>query len=169
MQEKDPPGPVVVLPIHDRDGTIFSHLTAITPQLKQLFTEAFVNISPATEQAHVAAVAALSEDEFFHLSFNHPTSKPGDHWLSACANAVRNCMPEQIVHLAGVDRIAFALGTEHQEQFIEDIEMVRAEDTPLLFHRSNSAWATHPAIYREVEQMVVRVGEMVLGKTLDFA
>lgn len=61
MQKKHPPGSVVVLPIHDRDGTIFSHLTAITPQLKQLFTQAFVNISSTTEQAQATAVETLCQ------------------------------------------------------------------------------------------------------------
>jgi len=38
-----------------------------------------------------------------------------------------------------------------------------------MFHRSAAAWRTHPQNYYDIERMATQVGEMLFGKTLDFA
>ena len=48
-----------------------------------------------------------------------------------------------------------------------DVEEVVEADVPLLFHRSEKAWRTHPRNYRAVEQIATRVGELLLGRSLD--
>src|SRR6185369_12610676 len=40
---------------------------------------------------------------------------------------------------------------------------------PLIFQRSEAAWETHPRNYRELEQIVTRVGELLFNRSLDFA
>ena len=59
-----------------------------------------------------------------------------------------------------IDRIAFALQSSHQAGFIQDIQQVMPEDTPLIFQRSEAAWATHPSNYHQLEQMVMQVGQL---------
>ena len=68
-----------------------------------------------------------------------------------------------------IDRVAFALQSNYQSAFIADVQAVGPEHTPLIFQRSTAAWDTHPQNYRELEQMVTRVGELLFQKSLDFA
>ena len=50
-----------------------------------------------------------------------------------------------------------------------DIRALEVSQAPLIFQRSEAAWETHPHNYRELEQMVTRVGELLFNRSLDFA
>jgi hypothetical protein len=93
----------------------------------------------------------------------------GEDFLTLYANAAKACEPKQILHLCFIDRLAFALQSSYRAAFIQDIEQVTPEDTPLIFQRSEAAWATHPYNYYQLEQMVTQVGQWLFGKQLDFA
>jgi hypothetical protein len=160
--------PAIVFPFHDTDGLMFAHLEAITPQLKELFAQAFVSISPLTQQAQMGRIKQLKEDEFFRLNFNEPNTQIGDHFLAVYQNAVTHCPPEQVLHLCTIDRVAFALQTELREQFIADLETASHESAPVLFQRSQAAWETHPQNYREIEHLAIRAGEILFNQSLDF-
>ncbi len=160
--------PVIVFPIHDSDGSTFRYLQAITPQLKELFARALVSISPTTEQAQSQNVGQLRQDTFFQLTFNSPDSQIGDQFLAVYRDAAATCPPDQVLHLCFPDRVAFALNSEYKNQFVADVQAVEPARTPLLFQRSEAAWRTHPRNYSETEHMVMRVGELVLGKTIDW-
>lgn len=90
-------------------------------------------------------------------------------FITLYAHAASDSTPEQILHLCFIDRVAFALQGEYRAAFVADIQDVRREQLPLIFRRSEKAWQTHPNNYRELEQMTTRVGEMLFGKSLDFA
>jgi hypothetical protein len=160
--------PAIVLPLHDTDGLIFSHLEAVTPQLKSSFAHAFLSITPPTERAQTRCVNQLKEDSFFKLNFNQPNALIGDHFLSAYRNAATACPPTQVLHLCFPDRVAFALQSKHKDQFIADVNATSNAQVPILFQRSRAAWDTHPQNYREIEHIATRVGEMLFNKTLDF-
>jgi hypothetical protein len=49
------------------------------------------------------------------------------------------------------------------------VEILRPVDTPLLFIRSARAWSSHPRNYFEIEQISVKLGQFLFGKSLDFA
>lgn len=161
--------PAIVLPFHDPDGLMFSHLQKITPQLKNVFAYAFVSISPETRQTQARYINWLERDQFFKVNFNQPNTLPGEHYLSGYKNAVATGSPAQILHLCDVDRVAFALQSKYKDQFIADIRAVNNEQVPLLFQRSETAWNTHPQNYREIEQIATKVGEILFNKSLDFA
>jgi hypothetical protein len=93
----------------------------------------------------------------------------GDDFLTLYAHAAAACPPHTILHLCFIDRVAFTLQNQYKKQFIADIQAVQAEQTPLIFQRSKTAWDTHPRNYMELEQMVTRVGELLFQKSLDFA
>ena len=76
---------------------------------------------------------------------------------------------DTLLHLCFVDRLAFILQSEHCQQFTNDMLAARYDESPLIFHRSEMAWATHPANYRAAEQMVTTAGQLLFGRTLDFA
>jgi hypothetical protein len=165
----DPKRAAIVFPLHDPTGLMLGHLTAITPRLKALFARAYVGLTPVTEQRQAVWVQRLAADEFFVLNGNQPGSLPGEHFLSVFASAAAGCPPEQVVHLANPDRVAFALQTEYAEAFTADVLAAARRALPLLFQRSAAAWATHPSNYREAEARTIRLGEAVFGRTYDFA
>ena len=160
--------PALVTPMHDGDGMMLRHLGRVTADLKRMFGRAILGITPRTQHLHPAAVAALAEDRFFRV-VALPDAPVGVQFRALYAEAAQTCAARQALHLCFVDRVAFALQTEHREQFMADISGVRDADLPLIFDRSPAAWATHPSNYRELEGMVRWAGELALGRSLDFA
>lgn len=67
------------------------------------------------------------------------------------------------------DRLAFALEGNHRKQFLADVDSLTLADVPLIFQRSAEAWATHPQNDARLEGFVTQTGEVLFGKTLDYA
>jgi hypothetical protein len=111
----------------------------------------------------------LEADGFFCVVPTDSNALIGEQLLALYARAASSCAPHQVLHLCYPDRVAFALHGEYKQQFLADLQAVTDEDTPLLFQRSEAAWNTHPRNYREIEHMAVQVGELLYGKSLDFA
>jgi hypothetical protein len=161
--------PVAVIPMNDPMGILFPHLEAVTPLLKEIFGCVFVSVTAVTQKALPNYMDWLKKDSFFQAIYHEGELSVGEDFLTLYANAARACEPEQILHLCFIDRLAFALQSSYQAAFIQDIEQVTLEDTPLIFQRSEAAWATHPYNYRQLEQVVTQVGQWLFGKQLDFA
>jgi hypothetical protein len=162
--------PNIVMPMADPKGILFPHLETVTDQLKALFEAAYVSITPATQHAQGRDCEWLQSDSFFRV-YEHPkqTTTIGDDFLPLYGYAAASSAPTQMLHLCYVDRVAYALQSEYKEQFCHDIRELGAGTLPLIFQRSTDAWQTHPQNYRELEQMVTRVGELLFGRSLDFA
>jgi hypothetical protein len=163
------PLPAIVLPVHDPQGLHLPHLKVITPELKQLFAQAFIGVSPLTEQQQRERIEELSADRFFCVNFNQAGSLPGEHYLSVYYNAVAHCAPEQVLHLCTPDRVAYILQSDYREQFIADLQAANQKTNPVLFQRTPTAWASYPKNYREIEYLAIRVCEFLFGKYLDAA
>lgn len=161
--------PVIVMPMHDPNGLFFPHLKTITPTLKALFERAFISIPLETRQSQCESIKWVKSAKFFEIFEHKDAVTVGDDFLALYAFAARSCSAQQLLHLCFIDRVAFALQSEHRERFQADIESVQIEHTPLIFQRSVKAWETHPRNYRELEQSVTRAGELLFRKTLDFA
>lgn len=161
--------PSVVMPMYDPEGLLFPHLEAVTPQLKQLFSHAYVSIPPSTAARFPIAVARLLSDDFFHVLRLAPRMAVGEEFRALYAFAVDACPDEQVLHLCFVDRVAYALQSEPSGDFAQDIASLTSADLPLIFQRSQAAWDTHPRNYRQLEQAVTTAGELLLGRSLDFA
>jgi hypothetical protein len=161
--------PVIVMPMHDPQGAMFPHLEAITPELKTIFAQAFVSITHITRERQAEYINRLEAYTFFDV-LHHPTDvSVGEDFLALYTHAASSCRPDAILHLCFIDRVAFALQSQYQAQFRADIRSVTAALTPLIFLRSAAAWQTHPRNYRQLEQVVTQVGELLLNRTLDFA
>jgi hypothetical protein len=160
--------PVIVSPFHDTDGLMFAHLESVVPLLKNLFSRAFLSMTPLTQQTQAGRVEKLAADAFFALNYNQPDTLIGDHFLAGYQNAASHCAPTQILHLCTLDRVVFALQTEHQARFMADIKTASDVPAPILFQRSAAAWATHPRNYREIEHLATRAGQILFDKSLDF-
>ncbi len=158
-----------VIPLHDPDGLLFPHLEAITPVLKQNFARVYLAVSGSTRDRQPENIGRLQTDHFFHVSLQDGDGPIGDRFTSLYRQAAQVSPPEQALHLCFLDRLAFALGTEHRSRFLADLHAIREKDLPLIFQRSQSAWQTHPQNYYEIERFVTTLGRILFGKTLDYA
>ena len=160
--------PALAFPFNDPDGTMFHHMQAILPDLKEHFEKAYIS-PPLTTWKHVDHIQQLQTDSFFTI---FPVDRPmqiGELFTYLYGRAARAALPEQIIHLCYLDRLAFALEGKYRESFLRDIDLLSFEDAPLIFQRSRSAWKTHPQNYRELEGLVTTVGRNLFGRELDYA
>lgn len=161
--------PAIVMPMNDPDGTMFAHLEKLTPLLKTIFVKALVGIPATTYHRQPDYMAWLEAEPFFDV-FRLDTDPPvGEYFAALYRYAAQKSAPDLLLHLCFIDRLAFALETDYREQMTEDIRSLTVDDVPLVFARTEKAWETHPSNYREIEDMITRTGEMVFGKTLDYA
>jgi hypothetical protein len=159
----------IVLPFHDPNGILYPFLQAVTPQLKQLFQNAFISVSPSTQVRQPELIDNLQKDPFFVVNINPPGSLVGDHYKSGYQNAVENVNPESILHLCDIDKVAYVLLSDHRNRFLTDIEWANREQSPILFQRSEVAWHTYPSNYRASESLFIQAGEILFHRYLDFA
>jgi len=155
--------------MNDATGVLFPHLEAITPLLKQCFAQTFVSVPLPTQRALPDYMIWLEADDFFEVILHENEVTIGDDFLILYAHAAAVSDPGQLLPLCFIDRVAYALQSEHRRAFMADVRAVKPEQTPLIFLRSESAWQTHPRNYREIEQMATTAGEWLFGKSLDFA
>lgn len=148
---------------------MWSHFTTVLPDLKRLFHRAFIGVTAATIAAQPAAVEWLLTEPFFDVAYREPDTGVGEQFHALYTHAAASCTPDEVLHLCFIDRIAFALETTYRAAFMKDVLAVQGIDTPLMFHRSEAAWRTHPQNYRDIEMMATRAGELLFGQTLDFA
>jgi hypothetical protein len=161
--------PTAVMPFNDPTGSMYTHLQAVQPLLRQAFSQVFLSIPEETASLHPAHVQALQQDPFFNLLRLPKTVPVGAHFAALYRHAAAESPPEQVLHLCYPDRLAFALQTRHRQQWLDDIAAVTPQRTPLIFHRSAYAWGTHPQNYVKIEQFATTLGELALGVSLDFA
>lgn len=161
--------PAIVFPLHEPEGVNFPHLRVIAPELKRLFSIAYLGVTPVTYERHREQVDALRADRFFMLLFQSPDSLVGEQFLHLYRQAALSSPPDQILHLCFVDRLAFILQSDHRRRFCDDVTAIQAKNTPLIFCRSSKAWHTHPRNYFEAENFVTTVGEFLFGKRFDFS
>jgi hypothetical protein len=161
--------PVIVMPMSDPDGLIFPHLRQILPDMKALFHKAILSLPPETLRRQPEQCAWLATESYFTLLTQEENTPVGKQFLTLFRHATQVCIPDQVLHLCYPDRVAYALQSQYRGQFLEDIEHVTSEATPILFQRSQKAWQSHPENYRRLENMVTGLGELLFGQTLDFA
>ncbi len=160
--------PAIVLPFHDPQAIMLPHLFQLDPWLKQNFTHAYLGLSHPTQLQQPAAIDRLQHDPFYRLTFNPPGSQPGQHYRAVYQSAVDGSSPAQRLHLCDFDRPAFALSTAYRQAYLDDLAWANSQVAPVLFQRTPAAWATYPENYREIEELVARVGELLYGQTYDF-
>jgi hypothetical protein len=160
--------PSIVFPIHDPDLQMFPHLEAILPDLKTLFGRAYV-CPPLNTRKNAVLMDWLSRDDFFIVFPLDRQMQIGEHFAYLYLAAAQAAQPDEVLHLAFIDRLAFALQGPYREAFMADINSITCADSALIFQRSAQAWRTHPRNYYEIEHFVTVMGEMLFKKTLDYA
>ncbi|MGE5463532.1 MAG: hypothetical protein ACM3PS_09260 [Syntrophothermus sp.] len=160
--------PVVAFPYNDPDGTLFPHLQAILPDLKAHFERAYISPPPST-QKHRENMRQLHADDFFTIFLTDRELQIGEDFHDLYQRTAEMAAPDQIIHLAFLDRLSFALQGEYRNAILTDIDALTSADVPVIFQRSESAWATHPRNYRALEGIVTVVGNNLFGRELDYA
>ena len=161
--------PAIVMPLHDPQGQVASHLNRIAPQLESLFERAYLSVTASTIRLQNRWIEQLQVARFFKVLPVADSLGTGEHFSRLFAWAVAACPAQQPLHLCYPDRVAFALETDHRAAFCADIQGLSEEDLPLIFQRSGKAWQTHPPSYRQLEQAVTVAGRARFGRSLDFA
>jgi hypothetical protein len=165
--EREKMKPALAFPYNDLDGTMFPHLQSILPDLKNHFDHAYV-CSPLSTFEWLQQKKLIITDDFFTIYPMDEDKRVGERFAYVYQHAADAAHPDQVIHLCYPDRMAFALEGEYRDSFLADIDSLTADDLPLIFHRSQSAWETHPKNYRELEGIVTTVGMNLFGKELDY-
>jgi len=160
--------PALAFPYNDPDGTMFPHLQAILPDLKDHFDHAYISPPPATLE-WLQQKEPILTDDFFTVFPIDEDKLIGEAFAYIYQRAAETAPPDQPLHLCYPDRIAFALEGEYRASFLADVDALTSQDLPLIFQRSPYAWETHPQNYRELEGMVTTVGMNLFGRELDYA
>jgi hypothetical protein len=159
--------PALAFPYNDPDGMMLPHLQAILPDLKNHFDHAYIS-APSSSFKLLQQNDLIHADNFFTAFLVDENKLIGEHFADLYQRAADTAPPDQPLHLCYPDRIAFALEGEYKEAFLADIDSLPADDLPLIFQRSESAWETHPQNYRELEGIVTSVGKNLFGLELDY-
>ena len=160
--------PSLAFPFNDPDGTMFSHLQSILPDLKQHFERAYICL-PVSTWKHVDLMQQLQADDFFMIFPAEREMQLGELFAHLYRNAAEMALADQLIHLCYLDRLAFALQGNCRESLLADVDSLSPNDVPLIFQRSQAAWHTHPQNYRELEGIVTTVGWNLFGQELDYA
>ena len=160
--------PALAFPFSDPDGTMFHHLQVILPDLKSRFERAYI-CPPLDTLRNTDHMQKLQADDFFTIFPVDREMELGEHFAYLYQRSADTAHHDQVIHLCYLDRLAFALEGKYRDAFIADIDSLAANDMPVIFQRSQTAWETHPQNYRELEGIVTTVGRNLFGQELDYA
>lgn len=159
--------PSLVIPLNDPANLLLPQLKTVTPQLKAIFDRAYVSVDPDTARSQ--DLTWIETDSFFQL-YRHPAPLSVGRDFHTLYTQAANASPDNaILHLCFIDRVAYSLQSEHCQSFTQDMQASAQLTIPLIYERSESAWATHPTNYRALEETVRTTGQVLFGKSLDFA
>lgn len=160
--------PALAFPFNDPDGTMFRHLQAILPDLKKHFERAYI-CPPLSTWRQVDHMQQLQADDFFTIFRTDRDMQIGEYFAYLYQCVAEAAQLDQIIHLCYLDRLAFALEGKYKSSCLADMDSLSDNDVPLIFHRSQLAWETHPQSYRELEGIITTVGRNLFGRELDYA
>lgn len=157
---------ILAFPYHDPEGINNELFQKTLPILKEIFSDICIGATPPTV-AHNALFLKWLEREGCLVVRNAESTNVGDHYRSALRAAL-NTDNEKVTHIfyGFLDRILFALNTEHAHEFKEDI-LASLQRSITLFERSEAAWSSHPANYAGIEQALNRMGSYLIGHEVE--
>jgi hypothetical protein len=161
--------PTLIMPIHDPAGLVLPRFADYLPVLDPRIDALHLDLSASTAAAQANVTARLQAAPNVRLSISANDRLEG-RLLNFYRQTACLCPAEQTLHLCFPDRVIFALSTpEHRQTFLDDLCAAVNLPGPRLYHRSEKAWQTHPRVYRELESWITRLGELLYGRSLDFA
>ncbi len=161
--------PATALPFYDAEDRILPHLERLDLSLRGIFAQVYAGVPQTGRNACLPWIEKRSGDPFYRIVPISPDLPVGDQFLALYRFAVDGCPPDQVLHLCFPDRVIFATQEAWRATFAADVAAAGDAGAPLLYQRSAVAWEMHPNNYREMESFLTRVGESLLGRSLDFA
>jgi hypothetical protein len=156
---------MLAFPYYDPRGKYNRAFQRQLANLKSSFDGICISVVPPTSGDNAAFVQYLEEQGCF-VYHNAPNTLHGLHSREALRLALEHAQAQQSIFFGFLDRILFALETEWRTSFLQDLKAYQAAEF-VVFERSHAAWDTHPANFREIEQMVSRMFEFLHGKFID--
>jgi hypothetical protein len=154
---------ILTLPYYDPSGRYNRAFQHQLDALKSAFDAICVSVAPPTGADNAGFVRYLEAQGC--VVFDNPAGATiGDQSREALRLALG--YTDQPIFFGFLDRILFALETEWRWQFLQDLKVYQTAAF-LVFERSQAAWDTHPANYREIEQMVSRMFELLSGRSVE--
>jgi hypothetical protein len=156
---------ILTFSYYDPEGRLSAAFERQLDVLQSTFDQVCVSVVPPASPGHAHLLHLLRHRgcSIVHVA---PGTTIADHARAALRLAVEKADEAQGVFFGFLDRILFALETGWRDSFLSDVRT--CQDAPcLVFERSSSAWETHPANYREMEQMVSRTCELLCGRSMD--
>jgi len=156
---------IITFPYYDPTGKYNEAFKRQMPTLKSAFGAICLSVVPPTAEENASFARYLEEQGCF--MFHNAADAPyGTHSREALRLALEHAQPQQSIFFGFEHRILFALDTHWQGSFLEDLKTWQANEC-VIFERSRTAWDTHPANFREIEQMVSRMFEFMHGQFID--
>jgi hypothetical protein len=156
---------ICAFPYHDPEGRYNQVFAVQLDQLRTAFDGICISISPPTVE-HNASFVEYLRQQGCHLFHNQPGSVSGDHFRQALRLAVDQAQDEQPIFYGFIDRILFVMETQWKESFLQDLRECQEREF-VIFERTPFSWKTHPTNYREIEQMVSRIGQWLYGAFIE--
>src|SRR5512133_1970026 len=113
--------PALAFPFNDPDGTMFHHLQAILPDLKEHFERAYI-APPLSTLQQIQHIKQLQADDFFTVFPVEREMQIGEHFAYLYRCAAETAHSQQIIHLCYLDRVSFALESEYRDVLLADID-----------------------------------------------
>jgi len=165
-QQKDGNGMILAFPYHDPRGMYNEAFRRRLPELQSAFSALCISTTALAAAQNTAFVDELEQVGCF-VTRHQPDSPLGEHFREALRLAVRASGEDTGIYFGFIDRILYAFESEWKAPFLADLQA--CQKLPLVtFERTPYAWSTHPDNYREIEQMVSRMGEWLFGTNIEF-
>lgn len=142
----------------------------------QVFQRQLATLRSTFDAICVSAVVPTSENSSGFVQYleeqgcvvfnNAPNTPIGDHSREALRLALKHGPAQRPVFFGFLGRILYALETKWRSSFLQDLKTHRASEC-MVFERSQAAWSTHPSNYREIEQMVSRMFQLLCGRFIE--
>jgi hypothetical protein len=156
---------ILSFPYYDPEGRYNRAFQRQLETLQSAFDAVCVSVASPTGKGNASFVSYL-KTQGCGVFDNPAKATIGNQSREALRLALAHAKTGQPIFFGFLDRILFALETEWRWQFLQDLTVYRTVEF-LVFERSQSAWDTHPANYREIEQMVSRVFELFCGQSIE--
>jgi len=156
---------ILTLPYYDPTGQLNASLRRQLATLQAAFTALCFNVVADTAECNGEAIGELAA-QGCAVHKCPPGASIGDQSRAALRLALTRPATDGSIFFGFLNRVLFALETEHRAVFLHDLSTAPAHDL-LLYERSPAAWDTHPKNYREIEGMASRMFEVLSGRRLE--
>ena len=156
---------ILAAPYYDPDGTYNACFQKHLDQLFSMFDAICLCVIAPTDTQNAKFLKKLKQAGCTVVSPSADSfGQPSRDALLCAANLPSTSSP---VFFGFLDRLLFVLDTEWRSSFLSDLRTYQDANF-CIFERSPRDWETHPSNYRNVEQMVTQIGQLLWGICIEW-